>query len=172
MTSIPTLETQHLILRAPCADDFEALAEFMASDRAKGAGGPANRSDAWKGLAMVIGHWNLRGYGLWHADEKSTGKLVGRFGFWNPEGWLGRELGWMVFEGFEGKNYAYEASAFLLDYAYNTLKWDSLISTIAPDNTRSITLAKRLGAQYQQDWVSPSGKASVIYRHPAPEVVQ
>jgi len=169
--SIPTLETERLTLRAPCADDFETYAGFKASDRAKFAGGPLSRSDAWKSLAIVLGHWQLRGYGMWHAEEKSTGALVGRFGFFNPEGWVGRELAWLVFDGFEGKSYAYEASAFLLDYAYNTQNWDSLISTIAPDNTRSIALAKRLGAHYEQDWTSPSGKQSVIYRHPTPDLI-
>jgi len=170
--SIPALETERLTLRAPCMGDFETYAAFKASDRSKYAGGPLSRSDAWKSLAIVLGHWQLCGYGMWHAEEKTSGKLVGRFGFFNPEGWLGRELAWLVFDGFEGKGYAYEASAFLLGYAYNTQGWESLISTIAADNTRSIALAKRLGAHYQQDWISPSGKPSVIYRHPTPEAIQ
>ncbi len=163
---IPVLETEHLILRASTADDFSPYASFMGSERSVGMGGPINRNDAWKRFAMLIGHWHMRGYGSWHADEKSTGKPVGKFGFWNPEGWLGRELGWLVYDGFEGKGYAYEATKFLLNYARDTLKWDSLISVIAPKNTRSIALAERLGARYEQDWTAPSGKTSVIYRHP------
>lgn len=165
MTAIPILETERLILRAPKADDFEAHAEFMASDRSRMAGGPVNRNDAWKAMALVIGHWTMRGYGSWHAEEKSSGELIGCFGFWHPEGVLEREIGWVAYDGFEGMGYAFEASKYLLEYARNSMGWPPPISVIAPDNIRSIALAERLGAHYEQDWVSPSGKQSVIFRH-------
>ena len=165
MSTIPIFETKHLILRAPKADDFETYAKFMASDRSRMAGGPASREGAWTSLAIVTGHWTLRGYGMWHAEEKETGKLVGRFGFWYPEGWLEREIGWVVYDGFEGKGYAFEASKYLVEYAKNTMGWPPLISVIAPDNIRSIALAERLGAHFEKEWVSPSGKPAVIYRH-------
>ena len=55
---------------------------------------------------MMVGHWSLRGYGLWAAEERSSGVLVGRIGFWNPEGWPGFELGWMLRRSFWGQGYA------------------------------------------------------------------
>jgi len=173
MTSftIPTIETEHLILRGPKASDFNAFAEFYASDRSKGVGGPLTRDKAWRAFATDFGHWHLLGYGMWVIDEKSSGKVVGHVGFWNPEGWLERELAWTVFEGFEGKGYAHEAALGARNYAYQTLGWGPMISVIDPDNTRSIVLAKRLGATHERDWDTPSGHPTLIYRHPAPEAM-
>ena len=165
MTTIPSLETERLILREPKPDDFGIYAKYMASDRSGMNGGPLNRDDAWKALALVIGHWTMRGYGSWHAEEKSSGELVGCFGFWHPEGVPEREIGWVVYDGFEGKGYAFEASKYLLEYARDSMGWPPLTSVIAPDNIRSIALAERLGAHFEEDWVSPSGKPSLIYRH-------
>ena len=170
MTFAP-LETENLILRMLKAEDFDAHAKFLATERSKGVGGPVNRADAWRKFATDFGHWVLRGYGMVTIVEKSSGKQVGVVGFWNPEGWLEVELGWTVYDGFEGRGYAYEAANAMRKYAYETLNWKTLTSVIASDNTRSIALAKRLGAHFEQNWTSPSGKSAVIYRHPAPDYI-
>ena len=46
MTTVPILETERLILRAPKADELETYAKCMASDRSRMAGGPASREGA------------------------------------------------------------------------------------------------------------------------------
>jgi RimJ/RimL family protein N-acetyltransferase len=61
-----------------------------------GDGQPPNRKDAWRQMALFIGHWALRGYGLWAIERKSDGRLIGRAGLWRPEGWPGLELGWAL----------------------------------------------------------------------------
>ena len=170
MTFAP-LETENLILRPMIAEDFDVHAAFLASDRSKGVGGPVNRADAWRKFATDFGHWALRGYGMVTIVEKVSGKQVGVVGFWKPEGWLEVELGWTVYDGFEGHSYAYEAAMAMRKYAYEVLNWKTLTSVIATDNARSIALAKRLGAHFEQDWTSPSGNSAVIYRHPTPDMI-
>ncbi len=71
---IPELETERLRLRAPHLDDWPAMCEFFASDRAKFVGGPMTAEQTWRGLATETGHWALRGYGRWALEEKATGK--------------------------------------------------------------------------------------------------
>ena len=171
MTFAP-IETENLILRMLKADDFDVQAGFLASERSKGVGGPMDRAMAWRNFATDFGHWALRGYGMVTIVEKSSGRQVGVVGFWNPEGWREVELGWTVYDGFESRSYAFEAAKTMRKYAYETLKWQTLTSVIASDNDRSIKLAERLGARFEQNWTSPSGKAALIYRHPAPEAVQ
>ena len=164
---IPILETARLILRGPKDGDFEAFADFCNTERSRGVGGPAARPEAWRGMAMMIGHWQLRGYGMWWLESRRNGAPVGRVGLWHPEGWP--ELGWVIYDRFEGKGYAYEASITSRDYAYQTLGMKTLISLIAPDSARSITLAERLGAKNEATWTSPSGVESIVFRHPGPE---
>ena len=69
----------------------------------------SSRADAWRQIAMIIGHWQLRGYGLWAVEERATGALVGRIGLFKPEGWPGFELGWMLRRDAWGQGYATRA---------------------------------------------------------------
>ena len=163
---VPVLTTDRLTLRAPQPADFEAFAAFYASDRSRGAGGPLDRPAAWRGFAAEIGHWVIHGYGNWIVEVTETGKAVGQVGFWNPEGWSEVEIGWTMYQGSEGKGYAFEAAMAARAYAYDALGWGPLTSVIAPGNTRSEALAARLGARPERDWTSPSGKPAVIWRHP------
>jgi RimJ/RimL family protein N-acetyltransferase len=168
VTTIPDISTERLTLRQPDPSDFEGYAAFMADARSTMTGGPMDRPTAWRAFAGELGHWTIRGYGLMTVVDKDSGARVGQVGFWNPEGWLEVELGWRVYDGFEGRGLAAEAATAMLDVAYNTLGWGPLISVIAPANTRSIRLAERLGARLERDdWHTPSGKPALIYRHTA-----
>jgi RimJ/RimL family protein N-acetyltransferase len=144
---IPRLETERLILRGLTADDFEELAAFMADpDVARYlTGEPLSRADAWRGLAVALGHWQLRGYGVWAVERKSDRAFMGRVGMINPEGWPGLEIGWTLGQPYWGHGYATEAARAAMDYAFVTQPVDRLISCIDPDNVGSQAVARRLG---------------------------
>ena len=76
---IPLLETERLRFRAWNAGDFEPFAAIYADEaHARYIGGACERDEAWRRLAGVIGHWTLRGYGLWALEAKRDGSFVGR----------------------------------------------------------------------------------------------
>ncbi len=141
------LETERLILRRWREDDFEAYATLCADPQVmRYLGGKTfDRTEAWRHLAMMIGHWQLRGYGLWAVEEKATGQFAGRIGFLNPEGWPGFELGWTLKREFWGKGYATEGARRALEYAFKELDKQHVISLIHPENLSSIRVAERLG---------------------------
>ncbi|MQQ08625.1 GNAT family N-acetyltransferase [Epibacterium sp. SM1979] len=163
---IPELETQRLVLRAPRKKDFAAHVEFMASDRAKYVGGPQDRPDAWRGYCSGIGHWVLRGYGMWMIADKKDDTPLGRVGFIYHEGWDEPELGWHLYVHAEGKGIAFEATRAARAFGAQEYKLDGVISYIAPLNTRSIALATRLGARFERDG-ELLGKVCQVWRHPA-----
>ena len=162
---IPVLETPHLILREPRISDFEAAAAFAASDRMHFIGGPMDRGEAWRRFAAGAGHWALKGFGMWTVEEKVTAAVVGRIGFHAPEGWPEIELGWAVYDGFEGKGYAYEAAMAARNYAYDVMGLAPMISLIKQENTRSRQLAERMGATVEREG-EVLGTPCLIYRHP------
>ncbi|HEX2591251.1 MAG TPA: GNAT family N-acetyltransferase [Rhizomicrobium sp.] len=158
---VPQLETERLIMRAWCADDFETYAEFMADPEVARfiAPAPMTRADAWRSLAVSIGHWALRGYGTWAVTQKSDGALVGRVGMINPEGWPALEVGWTLGQPYWGKGYATESAAAAMRYAFLTQPVDRVISSIDPENVASQKVAQRLGeTRGERDNVTIGGK--------------
>ncbi|SDX56698.1 Protein N-acetyltransferase, RimJ/RimL family [Ruegeria halocynthiae] len=162
------LETERLILRAPSEADFEAEAEFFTSDASKFVGGPLRPDETWRAIAMLLGHWSLRGYGFWGVEEKGTGTYVGHVGLWYPHGWPEPEIGWTLMNHATGKGYATEAALSARTYAYDVLDWETAISLIDPDNLGSKAVAKRLGAQFDYHYEHPKFGTTEIWRHPAP----
>ena len=169
--TIPTLETERLILRAPCLEDFEDYAEFRASHRSKGVGGPYDRAHSFDQLSAVIGHWHLRGYGRWMLEEKSSGKPMGIVGLFYPDDWPEPEIGWTLFDAAEGKGYAFEAAVASRSYAYGVLGWSSVVSLTMDDNFRSIALAKRMGAKADGILDHPDLGPLTIWRHLSPDQI-
>jgi RimJ/RimL family protein N-acetyltransferase len=145
------LESERLILRMFREEDFAAYAAICDDPEVMRflGGKPLNKLDAWRHMASIVGHWHLRGYGPWAVEERHSGKLVGRIGFLNPEGWPGFELGWTLGREFWGRGYATEGASRALLYGFNDLDRDHIISLIHPDNKASIRVAERLGEKVE-----------------------
>ena len=170
LTNSPILESVNLILRGPEIRDFEPIALFYADvPRAAGFGGSLKRDDAWRWFASNIGHWHIHGYGYFTIETK-TGQIAGISGIWNPEGWPEPEVGWVVYPGFEGRSIAYEAAVTARQWAYEKLSMTTLTSNFIPGITRSIKLAKLMGAKYERSYINPNMGEGMLYRHPGPEL--
>lgn len=169
---IPRLESDQMILRGPEPADFEPLCAFITDPlRAEGFGVEKNRPRAWRWFAMNIGHWALHGYGYFTMELKETRTPCGITGIWNPEGWPEPELGWVVYEGFEGKGLAYEGAQRARRWAYEYLGLTTLTSNIVPGNDRSVALAERLGARFEREYDNVEMGTDLLYRHPGPAEV-
>ncbi|WP_372014191.1 GNAT family N-acetyltransferase [Pseudoxanthomonas sp. 10H] len=144
------LETPRLLLRLPRQEDFDAWAAFLADEEAtRHIGGLQPRPMAWRSLAAMVGAWHLKGFAMFSVIEKATGQWIGRVGPWQPEGWPGTEVGWSIARARWGRGYASEAAAASTAWAFDTLGWDEVIHTIAPDNAGSKAVAARLGSRYR-----------------------
>ncbi len=145
------IESDRLILRMFREEDLEAYAKLTANPEVmRFLGGKTfDRLEAWRHMAFLLGHWHLRGYGLWAVEEKASGNLVGRIGFLNPAEWPGFELGWTLAREYWGRGYATEGARRALKYGFNELDRPHIISLIHPDNNSSIRVAERLGEKVE-----------------------
>lgn len=166
----PILKTDRLILRKPASQDIDTVVSFFLSERAAHVGGPYTLARAWRQFAAEVGHWDLLGFGMWAVTTQDSDDIIGLVGPWFPADWPETEIGWFMFEGSEGKGYAFEAAQAAVAHAFGTLGWSTAVSYIAAENTRSIALAERLGATLDPDAPQPTpGKPCLVYRHPNPQ---
>ena len=160
------LETERLRLRQWQANDAKAVIDFYSDPNvSKYVGGPRNEDLAWRGMALMVGHWHLKGYGYWAVEEKASAEFVGCIGLWQSPGWPELELGYWLVAAHHLKGYGREAAEACRNFARDELKADSLVSYIDADNLPSIKLAESLGARYEKtielDTHGPHG----VYRH-------
>ncbi|MEO0364404.1 MAG: GNAT family N-acetyltransferase [Pseudomonadota bacterium] len=157
---IPRLETERLILRAiDPVRDFDGWADSMGDDETvRYLGGQTmDRSVAWRNMAMVIGHWHIRGFGFFSVEEKHTGDWVGRVGPWYPDGWPEPEIGWTIRRSSWGKGYATEAGRACIDFVRDELRWERVIHAIIEGNEGSAAVARKLGSSKLRDQVGLGG---------------
>jgi len=128
-------------------------------------GGPADANAQWRTLLADIGHWALRGYGLFSIELTGGDLLLGRAGPifhpYNDE----PELAWHLFEGFDGHGYATEAAAAARDWYYAQTRNGPLMSWINRSNRPSQAVARRLGASVERLHTTASGHEGEIWRH-------
>ncbi|MGR3795992.1 GNAT family N-acetyltransferase [Vannielia sp. SX4] len=171
MTTAPTLTTERLRLRPYRIEDFETIAALMASDWSVHMGGPFTHEQTWAYFASEVANWPLRGHGGWSV-ELADGTFAGQVSVNRMAHWPETELGWTVWPAHEGKGIAFEAAQAARDWAFGPGGLSTLVSYIAPGNTRSIALARRLGAVDDAEAPLPEGETRAdthVYRHPKPE---
>lgn len=158
------ITTDRLRLEPITADHFEAHARIVGDADVMRyiIDEPMTRAQAWWNIARYIGHWQIRGYGMYAAIEKSTGEIIGHMGFLNAEGGRGFELGWILATSAWGKGYASEGTRALVAHAFGPLGQSHIVCVINRDNARSIAVAGRLGATLEREEVE-SGKPLRIY---------
>ncbi len=172
MAPVPVqlVETPRLLLRPFREADFDAYAAFCADAetmRYLGNGQPLARIDAWRQMAMFVGHWQLLGHGMWALEEKATGLLLGRAGSLLLPGWPDFEIGWMLGRAHWGRGYAREAARAAMDHAFVKLGRRRIISMIRPDNQRSIRVAEALGERLHGE-IELLGARALVYEALAP----
>ena len=160
-----TLETPRLRLRMFRQADAEAYADMLADPqvaRYLSHGQPLSSSEAWRHMAMLVGHWQLLGFGPWAVEERGSGELVGRIGPYFPAGWPGLELTWTIRKQSWGQGYATEGARAALTYVFEEMKRERVISLIRPQNAASIRVAGKLG-QALQERLEFYGDEALVY---------
>jgi RimJ/RimL family protein N-acetyltransferase len=110
----------------------------------------------------VLGHWQLRGYGLWAVELRTTGEFIGRIGCWNPDGWPGFEIGWTLRREFWGHGYATEGAQAAVQFAFRDLDQSRIISLIQPGNDASVRVAQRLG-ETREGQIEVMGQQAMVF---------
>ncbi|NWJ26975.1 GNAT family N-acetyltransferase [Rhizobium sp. RM] len=163
---IPTLKTERLTLRPQTIADFSGYLDFMASPRSIGVGGPYDLRAAWGMFCHDQANWHFFGHGALMIERTATQECLGQVGINHGPLFPEKELGWLLYQGFEGQGYAVEAAQALRQWAFQSLKLLTLVSYVAPENLKSAAVAERLGGKLDATALR-SDPEDLVYRYRA-----
>ena len=160
----PFLATERLRLSIPSEADAAGYMDMRAANKGWAA------EHSWRNLAFMIGHWAMRGFGLY--TVRAEGRFAGVVGAFFPHGWPEVELGWHLTPAEQGKGYATEAARAVRAHVAERLGARRLVSYIRATNAPSQAVARRLGAVRGGTIELPIGDGlphpGDIWRHPDP----
>lgn len=163
----PRLQTKRLVLRGLRAEDFDPYLEFFGDAEASAFyGGPLNPDRTWMRLAADIGHWALRGYGLWAVTDQRDDRMVGACGVVWPHGWPRSELTWWIAPRARRNGFAEEASRAVIAHAYGEWGWPLVETHMKDENLPARNLVLKLGGEIIARETFPDGVARNVYRLP------
>jgi len=99
--------------------------------------------------------YQTAGHGFLAVVLKTTGEFAGVCGLLDQqiEGQREQEVGYHLIEAFHGRGLATEAARAVMDYAFDVLGLDRVVSFIEPGNLASARVAAKNGMVYQRDAV-------------------
>ncbi len=152
-TLIPAdVETSRMRLRRMGPEHFEHLKPFWA-DRSVAEFtfiNPLDEEQAWVTLAANVGHWAIRGYGMYCAFEKLSGDFIGTIGLWHPLSWPEPEYSCALRPKYWGGRYGVEGGRKFIDLVHRELGWATLVSLVREGNEKSMRGLARLGAKFDR----------------------
>jgi len=100
-------------------------------------------------------HIAQRGWGLWALEEKQSGDFIGFVGLHVPVVVLPFspcvEIGWRLARDYWGKGYAIEAAKAALNFGFDQVNLDEVVSYTPVNNLRSRAVMLRLQMQESSD---------------------
>jgi RimJ/RimL family protein N-acetyltransferase len=167
-TSIPigaplgTRVTERLVLRPPEVGDLDALAAVFAHPEVWRFpyGRAFTREETASFLDAQISEWAERGFGVWLAELRSTGEVLGYVGLsvptFLPEILPAVEVGWRFAPGHWGQGYATEGAGAALDDGFDVLGLERICSLPQVDNPPSARVCDRLGMVRERQVTCPA----------------
>lgn len=95
-----------------------------------------------------------KGFTLWATELKATHELIGFIGLnypnWDAHFLPALEISWRLGSQYWGNGYATEGAKAALEFGFNTIGLDEIISFTVPMNHRSIRVMEKIGLQRDQ----------------------
>lgn len=146
------LETERLFLRTWEEKDIEPY--FLMNQNPKVIEylmGPMTMEQV-KGFAELQNiQQKERNYSLWAVELKSSGEFIGFIGLkytdWEAHFTPAVEVGWRLDSKYWGNGYAPEGAKACLDYGFNKIGLEEIVSLTTPANVNSIKVMEKIGLE-------------------------
>ncbi len=148
------IETERLILRPIGHEDINDLLLIWGdAETMQYFPKTLNRQEISEWIDRNLRRYENYGHGLWAAILKSEQKLVGDCGlvFQEVDGVEELEVGYHFNKNYWGRGLAAEAARGCMDYAFQELGRQRVISMIRPENIPSRRVAERNGLKIEKE---------------------
>lgn len=144
------LKTNRLLLRQWTEDDFSPFAE-MCRDKDVMEYFPKlqTEEESYKMGEKILSLINKRGWGFWAVEIPNQKKFIGFVGLHTLTEKMPFspcvEIGWRLSKAYWGKGYATEAAKETLNFAFNKLNLNEVVSFTTLANNRSKAVMQKIG---------------------------
>jgi len=152
--SLPTFETDRLILRPMTVKDAEFIFELVNDPsfiRNIGDRQVRTIEDAQVYITNgPVASYAKNGFGLYLVALQETGESMGMCGLIRRNMLKDVDIGYAFLPRYWYKGYAFEAALAMKKYAQETLGLTRLVAVVDPENLPSIHLLEKLGMKYER----------------------
>jgi RimJ/RimL family protein N-acetyltransferase len=150
------LETERLILRRWRDADRAPFAALNADAQVmEHFPSPLGEHESAAFADRVAAHWRLHGFGLWAVEVRDGEPFIGFVGLMRVDFEAAFtpavEIGWRLARTAWGAGFASEGARACLEFAFETLSLDEVVSFSVPANRRSRDVMRRIGMKRDRD---------------------
>jgi RimJ/RimL family protein N-acetyltransferase len=153
MNAVDELQTPRLLLRRLRAEDLDDLTRMHLDPRVMATmGGVHSPAETEEWLGRQRDHWERRGFGLWLARDRATGRFAGRGGLHHVEidGRDEIEVGYCFRAEFWGRGLATELARESIRVAFTVLRLPELVCFTLTTNRASQRVMQKAGFRYER----------------------
>ena len=156
------MESKRIILRDWLPSDRDAFFE-MNSDPTIMEFMPKilSRPESDQFFDEIVRRLSLNRFGFWAVECKNNNEFLGFTGLNSPS-WKSHftpcvEIGWRICRSAWGQGYGTEAAKVALNYGFNTLGLNEIVSFTVPANKKSIRVMEKIGMKrdHKGDFLHP-----------------
>ncbi|OGN55311.1 MAG: GNAT family N-acetyltransferase [Chlamydiae bacterium RIFCSPHIGHO2_12_FULL_44_59] len=153
MRFLMTVRTKRLILRPWQESDLEPFAQLNADPRVREYfPGILSREESDASVKLMSNHIEKCGWGFWAASLIETGEFIGMIGledvYFKAHFTPAVEIGWRLAFDYWGKGYATEGAQAALQYGFESLNLNEIVSFTTLENMRSRHVMKKIGMHH------------------------
>jgi ribosomal-protein-alanine N-acetyltransferase len=151
---IPTLESDHLILREYSPDDLESFERIL---RNRNVIKYLPRTDPWssdvieKWLLSAKDHWLEEGFGWWILEDKSDQNTIGWCGLRKLKDTGEVEVLYLLSEEYWGRGLATEAAMMSIQFGFQEAGLSEIIGLVIEENIGSKRVLEKSGFVFQDE---------------------
>jgi RimJ/RimL family protein N-acetyltransferase len=144
------IETKRLILRTWKTEDAATYFQINQDPKViELLRGPLRMEEVNAFISSMNQNQDRHGFTLWAASLKQSGELMGFIGLnyidWGMHFTPAVEIGWRLGSQYWGNGYATEGAKAALDYGFNQVGLEEIVSFTVPPNIRSLRVMEKIG---------------------------